>query len=174
MFFPTVRNFVIWNYCAFLLFVGYFYGKKIQWGKFYLSVLCKTQQTWRTLCFWSMLLDKQWPPCENCTPVCKEFAVAFLWPLPVWVMRVLCWMGTWTQSYGPHPSCTTPRRSRTTKISLIRSPMIPMCSSFQALQPNLPQGPPNCPCPRDPQPCLPLLSAWTPRHVSLTQIQGWI
>lgn len=149
-------------------FVGYYYGKKIQWGKFYLSVLCKNQQIWRILCFWSMQLDKgvtsaMWKFFSRCV---RNWFVVFLWPVLLWV-KVLHWMGTWTRSCGPLPSCTIPHLSMTTKICLIKSPKIPMCSSFQTLQPNLPQDPPNCPCLRDPPPSPPRPSVRTPHHVSV-------
>lgn len=96
----------------------------------------------------------------------RNWLVVFLWPVPLWV-KVLHWMGTWTRSCGPLPSCTIPHLSMTTKICLIKSPKIPMCSSFQTLQPNLPQDPPNCPCPRDPPPYPPPPSVRIPHHVSV-------
>lgn len=96
----------------------------------------------------------------------RNWFVVFLWPVLLWV-KVLHWMGTWTRSCGPLPSCTIPHLSMTTKICLIKSPKIPMCSSFQTLQPNLPQDPPNCPCPRDPPPSPPRPSVRTPHHVSV-------
>lgn len=76
-------------------FVGYYYGKKIQWGKFYLSVLCKNQQIWRILYFWSMQLDK------GVTSAMWKFSHVVL-GIDLWCFCGLCCYG-WKSSteWGP-------------------------------------------------------------------------